>query len=537
VVPMQAIDPARTVALPEAGDAPGIERAPDLASALRKAPDARHMHIIGDGLVARDRGATQGRTLDVAQPPLPPGISEIDVPDPLRPGQRFAIAGRVALPTRGVLTLLDPAGTAIDRTTSGPDGRFVLHTVAADSGPYLTTLQLDDDSGARIETLQVPVHVAAPARPRMLLLSGSPGAELKYLRRWAIDAGIELSSRVQLTERVALRRGEAGLDAATLQSLDVVIADDRAWFALASAERELLLDAVRGGLGLLLRLTADPDEDQRRALRALGFEVEVVDGSRGIEIDGAVDRSEATAPVTPAASSGSDVAATTSSASGTRATTGRPIPLTRRPLVVRSSDATPLVVASNGDPLGSWRPSAQGRIGLWWLSDSFRLVLGGADAVHGDLWSHAITTLARPHAAAAATFDTNAPRVGTRVSVCHIGNDTRATAPDGTTTPLLVDPASGCAAYWPTIDGHHRLHDDNDSTRWLHVRPHLDAPALAAAALQHATRRIAETGAGADPTPQQTIRGERTGHPAPPWLFLIAWLALFALAGWLERRR
>ena len=48
------------VALPEAGAIRGAERAPDLATALRRHPAAASLEIVGQGLEARDRGAWSG---------------------------------------------------------------------------------------------------------------------------------------------------------------------------------------------------------------------------------------------------------------------------------------------------------------------------------------------------------------------------------------------------------------------------------------------------------------------------------------------
>ena len=45
------------VALPEAAASDGSERVPDLGTALRRHPDVRTLHVVGDGLEARDRDA------------------------------------------------------------------------------------------------------------------------------------------------------------------------------------------------------------------------------------------------------------------------------------------------------------------------------------------------------------------------------------------------------------------------------------------------------------------------------------------------
>ncbi len=50
----------RWLRLPEAMSREGIDGAPDLATALRQHPQVRTLHIVGDGLEARDRDAASG---------------------------------------------------------------------------------------------------------------------------------------------------------------------------------------------------------------------------------------------------------------------------------------------------------------------------------------------------------------------------------------------------------------------------------------------------------------------------------------------
>jgi hypothetical protein len=521
-----AFDTANTIALPEAGSVPGVAADPDLGTALRRRPDAANLRILGDGLPDRDRQAARGRSIQFhpAAPRL--GIVELEGAIELRAGQPLTVAGRAHGADDGEALLLDPAGNVLDRAAIGPDGRHTLHTIARGDGPALLTLQLTDGNGDVIESLPIPFVVTLPDQPRVLLLSGAPNPELKYLRRWALDAGIDLVSRVQLTERIAQRRGDAALDPDALQAFDLAIVDERAWFALADAERSLLLDAVQGGLGLLLRLTDDPTPTHRQALQSLGFDVTGADLSRtarlaGASIHDATQRERADDAAAP------PIDATAASVTASPAD----IALNRRPLHVRADDGAALLSAVNGEPLALWRPLGQGRIALWWLGDSFRLVLAGAESQHGALWSRAIDALARPRGNPPLRIEPGHPHTGTRATVCGIDDDAYVIAPDSSRTPLLPDPASGCAAFWPAAEGFHRIVASNTAAQWMHASPTGATPALHAAQLQQSTARLAE----AHPGPLADRRPP--GQPASPWPFLLAWLALFTSAAWLERRR
>jgi hypothetical protein len=523
------LDPARTVALPEAEDADHYPQAPDLASALRLHPRHADLHILGAGLGPRDSDAARGRVSAFNAAPLARGITDLQIPAGIRPGQQITLAGRVHEVDGGSLNLLDPRGQPLARAPLGSNGNFSLEFIARGHGPSLLGLELTDADGVQVESLQVPLVTTAADQPRVLLLSGAPSPELKYLRRWAVDAGVELTSRVQLTERIPQRRGEPALDHAALQSFDLVILDERAWRELGAGDRETLIDAVRAGLGLLLRITDNPAPADRQALQTLGFDVEATDIIRSVRLDiGGTRANGIDAANVPSPSLDSAPASASSSAPSD----ARPV-LTRRPLAVTAIDGVPLLATDDGDPLALWRAHGQGRIALWWLSDSYRLVLTGTAAQHGTLWSNAVSTLARPGEPGSLQVASSDSRVGERVMICRVGNadnHIRATAPDASTTHLLFDGRGGCAGYWPSAAGFHRIDVHDAAPLWLYVRDEASAPGLAAAQSQHITQTLLEEA-------RQTLATDLPAQQrARPWSFLIGWVLLFALLGWIERR-
>lgn len=515
-------DPEHTIALPEAVAADGFSPVIDLASALRGYPPDTSLHVLGEGLTARDRDAARGRISRFAPAPPLPGIVELIEPGPLRPGQPFAIGGRVAGIEGGRVSLLDPLAQPVDRATPDGDGRFVLRSTARGSGSATFTLLLEDADGEPRERLPLGLEVGHAAPLRLLLLAGAPSPELKYLRRWALDAGLELSSRITLSERLPQRRGAPALDAAALQAFDLVLLDDRAWNGLQAGERSALLAAVRDGLGLLLRLTADPTPREVAGLRALGFEVAAADIARSVRL----------APTDP---------------SSITATATESIPLRRRPLAVDAADSAVLLASAAGEPLSRWRAYGRGRVALWWLGDSYRLVLGGAAAQHGALWSTAVGTLARAGGAPEWRLVESNHFSGERVIVCGGAGAITAIAPDGSRTGLLRAAADGCAGYWPTVAGLHRIEQSRDraeltaidpagteseaaAARGLLVRDPADAAALHAEQNRLATARLAAEA----PVPVQASSGRL--QPGSPWPFGAAALLLFGLLGALERR-
>src|SRR3546814_15154802 len=73
---------------------------------------------------------------------------------------------------------------------------------------------------------------------RVALRAGGTNAELKYLRRWMRDAGLQLHSDLRISPEVNLRNQTAELSAEALAKIDVLILDDRAWYDLAGSERQ-----------------------------------------------------------------------------------------------------------------------------------------------------------------------------------------------------------------------------------------------------------------------------------------------------------
>jgi hypothetical protein len=354
-------------------------------------------------------------------------------------------------------------------------------------------LRVIDDSQRVVENIDVPLLTEAEPPLRVLVLSGAPSPELKYLRRWALDAGVELRSETLVRPGVRVLRSSASLAPDVLRQLDLAILDERAWRSLGAAGKSHLTDALRDGLGVLIRVTGTLSQRDRDELQALGFDVRNTD----------LPRSTRLVNVTTA--------------------------LTRRPLQVAAADGVPLLSNDHAEPLALWRAEARGRVALWWLSDSFRIALDGSSAAYGSLWSHALTTVARARGIREPAFSDAAPRMNQRQVICELDADARVWAPDGKRIPLLRD-ASGCAAYWPENAGWHVL-STGEGDRPFHVRAADEAPALAANELRTATAAIA------------AIRTKQTGMqsigdvPGSPWPYLLACLAALAGTWWLERSK
>jgi hypothetical protein len=448
------------------------------------------------------------------------------------------------------VALRDPGGARIAGATLADDGSFALEAMARAEGRPRLALEVLDAEGVARERLAVPLAVAPGAPLRVRLLAGAPGAELRALRRWAVDAGLALDARITMSRGVHLG-GPPRLDAEALAAADLVVLDERAWRALSAAERDALQAALRDGLGVLLRITGPLQESEREALAALGLAVEAApagtpEASTGVRLPASL----------LAATAAADARSGDAPGDGAREPDAAPT-FRRRALRAHAADATPLLADADGAPLGLWRGVGRGRLGLWWLDDSHRLQVHGREAAFATLWSDIAGTLARP--AAAPSVRTGEDRgVDRRRVLCGLAQGAGVHAPSGARMPLHVD-AAGCAAWWPAEPGWHRLGaeagDAGDDAveavdpdlaagtptppTWLHVRADGEAAGLEATARRDDTLRLASAPRPAiddtaAPRARAASRAPVAPGPALPWA--LGWL-LLAAAGWaLERR-
>jgi hypothetical protein len=547
---------ALVVALPEAGDPlpVGVRRVPDLATALRLQGDSLGLRVLGRGLPTRDREAARGRVLEFADAPLPEGLMALEWTAAPQLGAQIELRGRWRGSPPALLRLLDPQGEVLDEIAmtpaagegaalataatgsaaagnaatdatdsavhdhnadhdhSEPGQRFALSTPARAVGERVLRLAAVDVAGISTTLIDLPLNIRPPRALRTLLLGGAPGPELRALRRWAADAGLDFSSRIQFAPGIVQGGARLQIDPADLSELDLLIVEERSWAALGPAAREAVMAATRDGLGVLLRLAASPTPALRTELATHGFTLGVGEISVQTQLP------------------------------------GLPTRLRRLNLRVDAPEAVPLLRAADDEPLGQWRAVGLGRFGLLWLGDSFRLQASGEAEAYAALWSAISTTLARAPTASntipvlhEATF----AWLGERALLCgheasaDIARATAAevtpaplqiVAPDGSSMRLAAADSRGCAAWWPQSSGLHRLGEaGGDAPQLMVIEPN-QLPALWAAQTAQANRHLQQQHLlGAPPTLQSA--------PGPFWPWLLALLVVLGLLWWLERPR
>jgi len=513
--------------LPEAADVPGGQRVPDLATALRQHP-ASMLTLVGAGLAARDRDTVLPANLRWQASPAPRGWIALQPPADAAPGARFEVHAQAHGVTAGRAELLDPADTVVDRVDVAADGRVQLSGIARAPGRSVFHLRLLDAQAHVLDSVPVPQQTLAAAPLRLLVRASAPGPELKYLRRWATDAGLRVQVQADTGAGLSVGDGAVALDAALSRS-DLLLLDERSLSALSAGQLAAVRQALRDGLGLLVRSAGAPSASARQRLHDLGLPVQGNGSSHAIELPGDGERTMLAARRGPLDSA---TLPTTDGEAADRSSHSASLP-SLEALALQVSDGSALLHDSAGKTLGGWRSVGKGRIGLLPVTDSWRWVLAGRDDRHGELWSGVVAMLARAQSGTDALWSPQAQAwLGERVALCGVQAPLQAFDAKGAGVPLVVDAATSsmrCAGWWPQAAGWQRL-QQGDTTVWRYV-----FDAKAAAVLHRQSMSDATTQALAAAMPASNAAMQPV--PGPRWPWWLAFVLCASLLWWLERRR
>lgn len=515
------------VVLPEAGDVVGAARVPDLATALRLHPASR-VTVVGAGLAARDRDTALPADTRWQATPVPTGWVSLQPPADTSPGARFELQARAHGVAAARAELLDPAGAVVDRVALPADGRVQLSGVARAVGRSVFQLRLLDAQGHVADTVPVPQQTLAAGPLRLLVRAGAPGAELKYLRRWATDAGIEVHAQADAGAGVSLGDGSVPVDAATLARSDVLLLDERSLAALSAAQLAAVRAALRDGLGVLVRSTGAPSASARQRLGELGLAVRGDAASRSATLPSDGDATLQQARRGPIAAG---TLPTRDGEEADRESHTAALPVLEY-LALQAPGSHALLQDHQGNAIGGWLAVGKGRIGMLPITDSWRWVLAGRGDRHGEMWSTVMTTLARAQVGSERLWSPQTLAwAGERQPLCGVQAPLLSLTHEGVAVPLRVDPATGdarCAGWWPRQAGWHRL-QHGDRTHWRYVFDPAQTRALHQQAVMDATAHRLAT---AEPAPVQV--SQRV--PGPRWPWWLAFVVCTSLLWWLEQR-
>ena len=514
--------------LPEAADVPGAKRVPDLATALRQHP-ASTLTLVGAGLVARDRDAVLPRDVRWQPTATPRGWVALQPPADAAPGARFEVQAQARGVARAKAELLDPAGSVVDRADVAEDGHVQLSGITRAEGRSVFQLRLLDADGHVVDSAPVPQQTLPAAPLRLQVRASAPGPELKYLRRWAADAGIRVQVQADTGAGLSVGDGALPLDAASLARSDLLLLDERSLAALNAAQLAAVRQALREGLGVLVRSAGAPSASARQRLHDLGLPLRGDGSSQVLELPGDGESAVLAARRGPLAAG---TLPTGYGEEADRSSHDAALP-TLEALALQVPGSNALLHDRTGKAVGGWRATGKGRIGLLPITDSWRWVLAGRDDRHGELWSGVVATLARAQGSAEALWSPQPISwAGERQALCGVQAPLQAFNARGEGTPLIVDGATSdlrCAGWWPREAGWQRL-QHGDATLWRYAFDPKDAPALHQQAMIDATTQALAGSSPATASLMQPVPGSR-------WPWWLAFVLCASLLWWLERRR
>jgi hypothetical protein len=484
------------LALPEAAPS-AAQRIPDVATALRQQPGVQRLHVVGDGLPARDREAVRGIPLRFTASPVPAGLVEFWQTETITDGAPWQVLGRIHGHKNARLEWLDPAGVVQARLTLPASGTFAFKQMARVQGRVLYELRLRAANGTLLESFHVPVWVQAARTLRVQSVAGASNAELKVLRRWLLDSGQTLRSRIDLAPSFALENARVDLSPAGLQGTDVLLFDERAWQNLSAGQRQNIRAAVNTGLGVLLRITGPLANETRADFRQMGIQIEAAELPQAIKLE---NKAEA-------------------------------IELSRQPVKVDAAQSRVLLESAQDQALALSRPLGQGRVAVLWLTDSYRLALAGNMPQYGQAWSALFSDIARPYERSGPTFVNAQHWQSQRMVICNLDEGASVVFANTRTAvlPEAIGPIPGCAGFWPQSPGWHALQSGSHRL-WFYVHESTQGQALQRQQTRLATQALVASQVAATKAVTEPM-------PGSPWPWFFGWLVLSSLLWWLERRR
>ena len=514
--------------LPEAADVAGAQRVPDLATALRQHP-ASTLTLVGAGLAARDRDALLPPDVRWQAAPEPRGWIALQPPADVAPGARFEVRAQANGVAHARAELLDPADSVVDRTDVADDGRVQLSGVARAEGRSVFQLRLLDAEAHVVDSVPVPQQTVPASPVRLLVRASAPGPELKYLRRWATDTGLRVQVQADTGAGLSVGDGAVSLDAATLARSDLLLLDERSLAALSAGQLATVRQALREGLGVLVRSAGAPSASARQRLHDLGLPVQGDGSSRLLELPGDGESTILAARRGPLAAG---TLPTGYGEEADRRSHSASLPALEV-LALQVPGSSALLQDRAGTAIGGWRAAGKGRIGLLPMTDSWRWVLAGRDDRHGELWSSVVATLARAQGSADALWSPQPISwAGERQTLCGVQAPLQVFNEGGDGVPLVVDGATStlrCAGWWPRDAGWQRL-QHGDSIVWRYVFDPRAATALHRQAMIDATTQALVSSTPANASVMQPVPGSR-------WPWWLAFVLCASLLWWLERRR
>lgn len=346
---------------------------PDLEALRRRQEGIRTVHLLGYGLPASQLyGLDSVRIVPHVTAPAA-GLRAAHWTEKVALGEEMTLQGEYwNASTEEVLVRLVGFGQGLDSVLVAPGARrrFALRTTLKQTGRFIFTLE--SRTGEKLLSAgPVPFEVMAPQPLRVFFLESFPTFGGKFLKAFLSKEGHRVTGRSAISkgkyrteflnmEPIAVNRLTRGL----LGQFDLVILDDASLSGFTRFENALLLDAIRGGLGVLVWAS------EGKLPGTLPFSAfKFTTGARLEEIRLAPRWSDSPQDTPPVAFP----------------------PLSLRDAI----SIRPLAWAGKNEVVAAVAPHGLGRVTVAIAGNTFEWVLGGQAPLHASYWSRLLTATAR----------------------------------------------------------------------------------------------------------------------------------------------
>ena len=519
---------AKTYVAPDAGD---YGRGPayllDAGQLPLREPALGMLTVAGHGLEEAQLQQFQDDvTVRFVPPPLG-GFVATTWARSLRQGEPLIVKGRylkASSLSATTVELLDPAGVAVATHDLLAGDAFALVTYPKAPGLLGYRLRVLDNE-RELEAEPVPVYVRPGERPVIYVLQSAPSFETRQLRNWAGDNSATLVIDTVITRGRELRQlvntdplaGDR-LSPALLEATGLAVVDGRAWAGLDAGRRAWFVEAVLGGMGLLI--LADGDlaaylDDEDALLQGFGL-VEQERDPDGYVPGWLGSQSEQLLPLAS--------------------------------LALEYEDGVELTRTRSGEVVEAYRNVGLGRVAISVLRERHRWLTSGDEATYTAYWARLLGRLGRPAALPyLLPMASDAwPRPERRSRLCALAGDADMSFEVGPLhgeTLLSLESAAPsvggprrCAEFWPQQAGWHRVGlyaGDTGEARdeaYFYVFAEDEWQAHWRYERQQAT--LARATAGVEDQAAMTRTARIDIDPLWPWLLFMFSAGLL----WLERR-
>ncbi|MBD1366282.1 hypothetical protein IDJ77_20890 [Mucilaginibacter sp. ZT4R22] len=410
---------------------------------------AHSLHIYGNGLSPFKLAQLDSAAV-IFHPSEPPsGVSHISWKEKLKAGQELQVQGRYRNPSaQKVKLLLKGLNTILDTVTIKPNAQadFDLTTLPKTTGKVVYTLQsvLDADT---ITLGSIPVQTDAIKPLKVLMLSASPGFEVRFLKNWLSQNGYAVAVRSAISKykynsefinipQFSLDR----LTPPTLSKFDIVMGDLSTFNTLSAADASSLKQEVENkGLGVIVQA----DSTGKTSWLQKDFPLDKLSGKEVVSsliIDGK-----------KSASAQLNIGNT----------------------FIRYQNGTqPLVTGPQNRILAGGSIAGSGKLVVTTLGNTYTSALSGNQQDYSALWSALISKAARRDTSIQNTFSVQGlPVVGEPVQLQVASGKTSAVSINGETVAIEQNPAipfEWNVNYHPARSGWQSL-VQNGKTEWWYA--------------------------------------------------------------------